>query len=259
LCEVSSIPKIELFESTDKKVFIGNIEKLLNTSIDVIPKHLPGIDGAALGYTESLKTVAKNYVQELRKLSIREIKEKIKQIQITSKEIRVKMFYDLKSEHLALMADDDEYEKIRGLEGVKSPKSLKEEENSPKYFKETGPGSPEETKDLQSFQSNKIISESVDNETQEELVVKGFNKITEETHQITEEIKESPITVENNEALSHKTNEIIEKSEIKKVDDIHISFLDDNGEPCMHRKEDIIEIKLSNKMPKEGDNGRSKQ
>jgi hypothetical protein len=38
-------------------------------------------------------------------------------------------------------------------------------------------------------------------------------------------------------------------AKVKKVNETHISFLDDNGKPCSNRRADVVEIKLSNKTP----------
>ena len=95
LSESRKIDKMSLISSLDKKSFLSIISDLLHLSIEVIPQNIENIDRSVLIYTQSLKPIADDYMNELKKLSVEEIQLRIQQLLIFSRELRYKMYVDL--------------------------------------------------------------------------------------------------------------------------------------------------------------------
>lgn len=95
LSESRKLDKMSLISSLDKKSFLSIISDLLHLSIEVIPQNIENIDRSVIIYTQSLKPIADDYMNELKKLSVEEIESRIQQLLIFSRELRYKMYVDL--------------------------------------------------------------------------------------------------------------------------------------------------------------------
>lgn len=97
LCEGSSDSKADQILCEDKKSCLFTMQELLNTSIEVIPNNLENIDTGIFNYTKQLKTTSEIYMEEMSKLPLDDIKRKITEIEITSKELRIKMLSNMRT------------------------------------------------------------------------------------------------------------------------------------------------------------------
>ena len=96
LTTVHRIPKISLFFSEDKEQCIRNIKEILTIAIDLIPTNTENHENAILAYVNDLKTAADEYIKEINSYSIEKIREMVEGMQINSKDIRSKMYQDIK-------------------------------------------------------------------------------------------------------------------------------------------------------------------
>lgn len=89
--------KLSLVYSRSHSFLIETINDLINIAIDIIPKHLDGLEMSALLYAKSLAPIAKQFVSFLSELNVNEIQRQLEIISVSSKEIRMKMFVELEN------------------------------------------------------------------------------------------------------------------------------------------------------------------
>lgn len=101
LCPNDSKNKTSQVMSYSKDNLIDSIKDLIAISIDIIPENLENLEKSALLYANSLKSISHEYVRELDSLSFSQIQEILKDFVISSKDIRIKMFNEMKNSNLS--------------------------------------------------------------------------------------------------------------------------------------------------------------
>ena len=99
VCSDYSVSKVLLFASEDKAVFLQNIQDLIMTAVEIIPKNLGNADESVLAYANRLKVRAEDYFEEMKKLTVKEIMEKLKELEITSFNLRLMLNNCILSNH----------------------------------------------------------------------------------------------------------------------------------------------------------------
>lgn len=97
LSEADSNTKVSLIFSHDKKIFINNIKNLLMTAIEVIPNNIENVESCVIKYSQNLRMVAEKYINELHRINIVDIMAQVENNNISSKDLRIKMHYDMKN------------------------------------------------------------------------------------------------------------------------------------------------------------------
>lgn len=91
LSENTPESKLPLILCTDKTLFIASISELFHLAIEVIPKNLQSVDSSICMYIDQIQPISHIFISQLSSLSLEEIKEKLKETEISSREIRIKM------------------------------------------------------------------------------------------------------------------------------------------------------------------------
>ena len=100
LCPNDSKNKTNQVMSYSKNNLIDSIKDLITISIDIIPSNLENLEKFALIYTKNLKLISHEYVKELDSLTLEQIQELLKDFVISSNDIRIKMFSQIKNSNL---------------------------------------------------------------------------------------------------------------------------------------------------------------
>ena len=100
LCPNDSKNKTTQVMSYSKDNLIDSIKDLIAISIDIIPNNLENLEKSALLYANSLKVISHEYVRELDSMTFTQIQEILKDFVISSKDIRIKMFNEMKNSNL---------------------------------------------------------------------------------------------------------------------------------------------------------------
>ncbi|OMJ68666.1 hypothetical protein SteCoe_33824 [Stentor coeruleus] len=124
LCERSSLPKINHILCEDKKSYLSTIQILINTSIEIIPNNLENIETGVLKYTKQLKIKSEIYMDEMSKLPLEEIQRKISEIEILSRELRVKMLLNIRTSDYKRYNNETDLKVIKNNHSEKYEKTL---------------------------------------------------------------------------------------------------------------------------------------
>jgi hypothetical protein len=192
LCPNDPKGKISQVMSHSKDNLIESIKDLIHISIDVIPNNLENLEKSALLYSNSLKSVSKEYVKELETLTLSQIQELLKDFAISSKDIRIKMYNEMKNSNFndglgdkldRFRAETEEKEEVREREdslNFKSADLSVRFENIEKNCE----GLPEQTKtqdnDLDSLKIEEKIIEPLKNHEKNTETPKNELEINEE-------------------------------------------------------------------------------
>lgn len=92
LSECPSESKLPLILCSDKNLFISCVSELFHLAIEVIPTHMENIESSVGMYIDQIRHVGDKFIQQLNLMTLDEIKQKIMETEISSREIRIKMF-----------------------------------------------------------------------------------------------------------------------------------------------------------------------
>ena len=135
--EMEDNDKLKIIDSDDREKFLDTVNQLVYLSFEVIPQNLNNVDTSSLLYADSLKLSAREYISNLSRLSLPELKKSLSENGISSKEIRYKLLSESKkmliSEKLDLNNEKlyrPSAEKQDLIPDYKSEKAIFEEINS---------------------------------------------------------------------------------------------------------------------------------
>lgn len=209
LSGLKSFDKFSLIFSLDKKVFLNTIQEILRLSIEVIPNNLENLEKSALAYVESLKPVAEEYIKELRRLSIEEIKDKIHELDINSKDLRIKMYFDLQNLKRTELLDSKLVNLGHQYSEMVYEKSVKDKICEEKNYE----GIEEGKVDVGEFLDEKNGEETGKNEEFEEKIEENAENLEEKVEEIEENDKKSDENDKKIEVNYEKIEENYEKIE----------------------------------------------
>lgn len=235
LCEISDVPKKTYVVSDDKRSCLAAVQELLSTALEIIPYNLEGLGPGVLKYVGSLKTVANVYMAELSKLSLNEVKKKICESEISSKELRLKMFFGLRnldnkseSEGANIGFEEIGYKKVgRNIEELEKSEDLSVNDQN---LVEIGEKDRiEESKDVKVEENDCVVEEKGQNfEEKANLDENAVKEIEESAENVVKEIEKNDESVEIVNPVEEKD---IEKSDVEvKIETKNIREIENENE-----------------------------
>lgn len=195
LSGLKSIDKVPLIFSLDKKIFLNSIQDLLFLAIEVVPNNLEGLEKSALLYAGSLKPVVEEYLKELRRLSIEDIKEKVEELEISSKDLRIKMYFDLQN----LRASSSLDAKFEGFQKINEESEVKVEKKED------------------------FIEENIE---KTENKAENFQEVEEKGENFEEKSENFEVIKEKSEEIEEKVEKIEETSKTENPKDSESSYIE---------------------------------